>query len=171
MDENSVTTVERRCIARRRACKGATIAELAVLLPLFIVVLIGAIDLGRAYFDSLSLESAAHAGAQYGVFLQSNAADSTGIRAAVLRDLGYGGPNGTILGTVDSDQVKVSVNRYCNCPDGQVVSCDDGTCDGEIIPRRTYVQVQVDRPFHTLFQYPLVPKDLVMTGNAELRAR
>jgi len=163
--------VDRQDNGRWPHSKGAAIAELAILLPLFVVVLIGAIDLGRAYFDSLSLESAARAGAQYGVFLQSNAADSTGIRAAVLRDLGYGGPDGTILGTVDSDQVKVTVNRYCNCPDGQIVSCDDGTCDGEILPRRTYVQVQVDRPFHTLFQYPLVPNDLVMTGNAELRAR
>lgn len=66
---------------------GQALAELAILLPLLILIVLGAADYGRIYHHFIALESAASAGAQYGCVSLSKATDANGIRLAAMRQL------------------------------------------------------------------------------------
>jgi Flp pilus assembly protein TadG len=46
--------------------RGASVVEAAVVTPLLLFILLGAIDLGRAYFTYLTIIDAAREGARYG---------------------------------------------------------------------------------------------------------
>ena len=49
-----------------KANHGAALVELAFVTPILLVLVIGAVDFGRAYYVDLEVENAAHAGADYG---------------------------------------------------------------------------------------------------------
>ena len=69
-----------------RGCSGQTVVEVALLLPLLLLLLVGVIEIGRyAYFDIL-ISNAARAGAQYGAQSLIQAADVAGIRTAAQND-------------------------------------------------------------------------------------
>lgn len=67
--------------------RGQALAELAILLPLLIILVMGAADFGRVYYHFMAVESAAAAGAQYGCVSASKALDSDGIRLAAMRQV------------------------------------------------------------------------------------
>ena len=72
--------------ARIRVCSGQTVVEVALLLPILLLLLVGVIEIGRyAYFDIL-ISNAARAGAQYGAQSLIQAADVAGIRTAAQND-------------------------------------------------------------------------------------
>ena len=49
-----------------RSRQGASLIELAMVMPVFMLMLFGAIDLGRAYYTALEIAGAAHAAAVWG---------------------------------------------------------------------------------------------------------
>ncbi|MBE7159246.1 MAG: pilus assembly protein, partial [Rhodospirillales bacterium] len=53
--------------------------ELALLLPLLLLLLVGAVDLGRAFYVAIEVSSAASAGAVYGT---QNPTDTAGMQNA-----------------------------------------------------------------------------------------
>jgi Flp pilus assembly protein TadG len=53
-------------LIRRRRSRGQSLVEFALSLPIFLLVIFGLIDLGRAVFVSNSLAEAARDGARYG---------------------------------------------------------------------------------------------------------
>lgn len=142
------------------SCRGAALTEMAILLPVLILLLLGSVDFGRGFFDALAVESAANAGAQYGGIDTVTAKDTAGIRAAVLADLGKTPGNRT---------VDVVVERYCNCKGGVSVACSSGSC-GTSTPR-TYVSVTVEMPFVTMLDYPGIPHSMILRRTALQRAR
>ena len=62
---------------------GSSLIECALILPLFVLLLAGAVDFGRAWYLNLEVSSSAEAGALYGV---QNSADITGMNQAALLD-------------------------------------------------------------------------------------
>lgn len=48
------------------ACRGQSIVELALMLPVIIIVLAGTLDLGRAYYSYITIVNAAREGARFG---------------------------------------------------------------------------------------------------------
>jgi Flp pilus assembly protein TadG len=145
---------------RRFSERGAALAELAVALPILIVVLLGAVDFGRLWTEGLAISNAVRAGAQYGSESTLAALDTTGIKRSVRNDL---------ESMMDASDIKaISVKSYCECEDGTSVDCDD-KCG--VLQPRTYVQVRVDKTFNTLFPYPGVPKEVTLVRQARCRAR
>ena len=61
-----------------RTEKGQSIVELAVLFPLLMMLLMGLLDLGRAYYIMIALRDAAEEGATYAAIHPN---DQTGIKA------------------------------------------------------------------------------------------
>lgn len=59
-----------------RRARGQSLVELAIILPVLLLLIAGAIDLGRAYFTSISLENAVKEGAMYGARDPECATDS-----------------------------------------------------------------------------------------------
>jgi Flp pilus assembly protein TadG len=66
----------------RRDDEGQSLVELGVLIPLLLIIVLGAIDFGRAYYAYISVTNAARAGAQYASASNANAANNPGITAA-----------------------------------------------------------------------------------------
>lgn len=63
--------------------EGQSIAELALLFPVLLLIMIGVLDLGRAFFAYTTVVNAAREGARYAAF---HPTDSVGIRARVEQE-------------------------------------------------------------------------------------
>ena len=50
----------------RRSSRGQSVIELAIALPLFLLIALGAVDVGRLFFDYIGFRNAAMEGAIYG---------------------------------------------------------------------------------------------------------
>src|SRR6188508_560344 len=91
-------------IARRRPVRGVAVVELAVLLPLLILLFMIAIDFARVFYFSLSLTNCARAGALYAS--DPTVADESpfaSVQAAVLSDATNFSPQPTISSTTGVD--------------------------------------------------------------------
>ncbi|MCL5110500.1 MAG: pilus assembly protein [Chloroflexi bacterium] len=51
----------------RRALRGQSIVELALLLPVLLMLVLGALDLGRAFYYAAAVANATRVGAQYAI--------------------------------------------------------------------------------------------------------
>lgn len=76
---------------RQGLSSGQSLLELALALPLLLLLLLGTVDLGRLYADYTDLKGAVREGAGYGAYHPN---DSAGIRARVLN---HGVPSGTTV--------------------------------------------------------------------------
>jgi Flp pilus assembly protein TadG len=143
----------RRSAYRRQG--GAAIVELAFVLPLLLLLFLGAMDFGRVMYWSITLTHAARAGAQYGVQSTAIADKSTAIRAAALAE------------AQDIGAIGVNSRRYCLCPPQTSVVCTS-TCSG-YGPPRVFVEVTTDATFRTLVPWPGIPATVPMVRTASMR--
>ena len=144
-----------RALPDLRSESGSSIIELALVLPLLCVLLVGVVDMGRAFYAAMELSSAASAGAVYGT---QNPTDTGGMQKAALLDAG------------DITGMTATATYGCECPDGtsaspscsSVPSCSRGWI--------YYVQVNTALKYVPLFIYPGVPSSLALAGSAHMRA-
>lgn len=131
---------------------GQTVLELALMLPLFLLLLIGLIEFGRyAYFDIL-VSNAARAGAQYGAQSLIQAADLNGIETAAKSD-------GLTTMTITPTQL-------CGCAAATLGGCPSGgVCARPLV----YVQVTATETFSSLFNYPGIPTSMTLTSTSTMR--
>jgi hypothetical protein len=78
-----------RRAARPGGGRGQSLVELAIALPVLLLLLLGTIDLGRMYADYVDLKNAARDGAGYGILKPT---DTAGMKSRVLA---AGVPSGT----------------------------------------------------------------------------
>jgi Flp pilus assembly protein TadG len=131
---------------RRGGSSGAAIAELVVLAPLLLLVLMGAIEAGRAGDLAITVASAARAGVQYGSQNATTAADTTGMQTAATNDANNG-------------NVSAVASTYCQCEDLTASTCGQaGACASNHQSR--YVKVIVTGTETSLFNYAPLPAQL-----------
>jgi Flp pilus assembly protein TadG len=63
---------------------GSALVELAVSLPLLVLILVGTADFARVFYTAIELTNAARAGAQYGAYNPANSGDIPGMVAMSL---------------------------------------------------------------------------------------
>ena len=68
---------------RRDASSGVSVVEIALVLPMLLMILGGVVDLGMAFHTYIAMVNSAREGARYGI---NHAADTGGIRARVLME-------------------------------------------------------------------------------------
>jgi len=147
-------------IHARQEC-GASLVEFALVLPFLLLLLLGVIDLGRAYYLSIEVCNAAYAGALYGT---QNPTDTTGMKAAALADV----PD------LSTGSNAMTPNAYAGC------ECTDGSSATTPCPATppscpspaflvNYVQVTTSYNYKALFPWPGVPSPLSLRGSAWLR--
>jgi Flp pilus assembly protein TadG len=140
--------------------RGASLVELAAMLPLFLLVLFGGLDFGRAFYLEQEIAGAAHAAAIYG---SQNPTDTTGMQNAAEDDA----PN--------VPNLSVGTPTYgCECPNGTAYSANCGTmpttttCSG---PSAVYrVNVTVTATYSPLFPWPKVPSSMSFSSSASMRS-
>jgi Flp pilus assembly protein TadG len=138
---------------------GQSLVELALVIPLLLLLLVGIIEIGRFAYYSILVSNVARAGAQYGAQSLAAAADTVGITQAARND-GQGIPAGTL---------NITPVQQCGCSATTLGSCGaPAVC---IKPQHAlvYVQVTAAGSFQSLFKYPGLPATLNVTSVEEMR--
>lgn len=136
---------------------GGSLIELAFVLPLFPLLLFGAIDFGRAFYLSVEVTGAAQAAAAYGT---QNPTDTTGMQNAATADA----PN------VPSLSVGTAT-WGCECSDSTHYSASctvKPTCSSNTEVIR--VDVKVTGTYSPLIPWPGVPKSMPLSSSASIRS-
>lgn len=112
--------------ACRCAESGQALAEFALILPMFLLILLGTVDLGQLIYVVIENASAARAAAEYGSQSAVTAADTAGMLQAAQQDT----PDLTNL-TVTSSTITCA----CWSAPGTTVACSTATttCTGNIL--------------------------------------
>lgn len=100
--------------------KGQNILEFALILPFLLLVLFGVLDLGRVYFSTITLTSAAREGARYLTLHSDDISNPLGVfrntKLIAAKEANYAGI------TVSTSQINVS----CINVDDEPEYCDGG---------------------------------------------
>lgn len=138
-----------------REDRGTSLVETAVLMPVLMLLFVGTIDFGRAYYSAIEVNSAAEAGALYGV---QNPTDLTGMVAASKLD------------AADLASVAAVATYGCECSDGGSVvpSCGTApTCTYNVV---NYVEVDTTYTYTPIIRYPGLSSALTLHGSARMRS-
>jgi Flp pilus assembly protein TadG len=146
-----------------RAEGGQSLLELALVLPMLLLLLVGTIEIGRLAYYSIVVANAARAGAQYGAQNLITAADTPGITTAAGNDAGIAG-------------LAVGVTHTCGCT-GTVGGVGGLTPACPAAPPCTlpnhalvYIQVTTTYPFTPLFSYhPWHPAPISLSSTEKMR--
>jgi Flp pilus assembly protein TadG len=142
---------------------GSALVELAVALPVLVLLLIGTIDFARAFYQAIELTNAARAGAQFGA---KNL--GTGTNDDAMRAVARNAVNLTGL-TADASHVCQCAQIDGTFPD--TVSC---TADPAVVcpsPKFRVITVTVttSKNFTTIAPYPGIPRTLTIQRTAVMR--
>jgi TadE-like protein len=150
-----------------RQDKGQAFVELALVLPIFILLLVGAAEVGRLAYASIEVSNAARAGVAFAAQTHATAKDTTNIQLAANND------------APDITSLIATPSFSCSCESsagvmGASVDCDGistavGSCPS---PSRIvlYVQVTTTAPVNTIFHFPGIPSTVTLRGFATMRA-
>lgn len=153
-----------------RSQSGQSLLEVALLTPLLLALLVGAIEIGRYAYISILVGNAAHAGAMYGAQSGPQSVDTADITTAADNDFQNNGQS------VSSLTVTSSIS--CGCDSGGVISpvaiCTTagsstaGTCTagGHWV---VMVSVTASGTFQSLFKYPLIPSSVTVSRKSTMR--
>lgn len=139
----------------KAAQSGSSLVELALVSSLFLLVLVGSVDLGQACYVSIELSAAANTGAQYGT---RNPTDTAGMQKAAL------------LNTANLSGATASAAWGCECSDGASASASCVTAPSCSVSVVRYVTVSTAMTYKPALVFPGVPSTLALRGNARLRA-
>jgi Flp pilus assembly protein TadG len=162
---------------------GQSLLELALVTPLLLAMVLGAIEIGRYAFLSILVADAAHAGALYGAQNNGTAADTTGITKAADNDYQNNGQSVSTLtvtswqscgcdsgGTYTEIANSKSPNNSAACTTTYVdptTAC--GTTGAEQSEWTVVVYVEATATYQALFNYPWIPKSITITRTVEMR--
>jgi Flp pilus assembly protein TadG len=143
----------------RRADRGASLLEFAVVLPVLTLLTLGVADYSRVYFAAIKVANAAEAGAQYGAQSNATSRDTVNIRIVAQNDAGDTGGAMTVLST-----------QFCECA-GATVDCSS-SCNtyADRIPP-SYVQVTTRKGVAMLIRYPGLPGSIFVAHTATFRVQ
>jgi hypothetical protein len=135
------------------AQRGQSLVEVALSLPLLLVLLVGIIEVGRFSYYSIVVSNAARAGAQYGAQTLATAADQTGIQNAARGDGG--------------NVIVVTSGQLCRCAPGAALGgCGAG---GACANPAVYVWVTAKERVNAMFSYPGFPPHVDLANTVQMR--
>ncbi len=121
-----------------RSMSGVASLELALLLPLLVLLVVGVFDYGMVIHQKTQLAHAARAGVQYALIRRPQEGDLAGVEAAV---------NDTAPADTTGTRV-IGSNFWCECPatPGTVVACTTTACN-----RSVYISVSIEEDYNATF--------------------
>src|SRR5687767_4415213 len=91
--------------------RAASTVEPGLLLPVFVLIVLGVADVGRIVYSAVTLSHGARAGAAYGGQMVATVRDTAGIRVAAQAE------------AVEITPVTVGSRFYCTCETGTAANC------------------------------------------------
>ena len=138
--------------------RGQALVELALTIPLLMLLVLGAVELARAAYAAVEVTNAAEAAVRYGAQNKTTAKDTAGMQLAAQSDAA----NIAILPFTSTNP-----SRTCECSDGTEAgssctsfSCGDGTATMETLTVTTTAN------FDTLIHLPGLPSTFTLRGYA-----
>lgn len=123
---------------------GQSAVEFAIAAPALVLLLVVLLDFGRFFAIGVAVESAAHAGAQYGSQNTATAADSTGMTAAATTQWNNSGLTLTVT------------PAQCTCVSGSsVTACASSYCTDDA--QATFVTVNTSVSYSSIATYLQIP--------------
>ncbi len=121
-----------------RSVSGVASLELALLLPMLVLLVVGVFDYALVIHQKTQLAHAARAGAQYALISRPAEGDLGAVETAV---------NDTAPADTTGTRV-INSNLWCECPatPGTAVSCTISTCD-----RSVYIWVSIEEDYNAKF--------------------
>jgi Flp pilus assembly protein TadG len=143
--------------SRRRSAlnSGQASVELALSLPLLLMMFLVVVETGRAFYIAISVTNAARAGVQYGSQNLSTAGDNAGMQSAATNDA----PNLTGMTAV--------ATHFCKCSDGTASSCLATDCAGS--HRLLYTKVTTSASYAPLINFMGILPSMTVPGKAVMR--
>ena len=140
-----------------RGEQGSSLLELALLTPVLLLLLLGAVDFGRAYYLTVELAGAADAAALYG---SQNPTDTAGMQTTAQDD------------APDVPNLSVGTPTYgCECSDGTGYSATCSSTPSCPSNNEVYrVNVTVTATYRTLFPWPGIPSSMSFSSSASMRS-
>lgn len=137
---------------------GASLVEMALVSPLFLLLTFGAVDFGRAFYLAIEVAGGARAGASYG---SQNPNDTTGMQTSAQN------------AAPDVPNLSVATPTYgCECADGSNYSASCSvtpSCTGGL--NYVYrVNVTVTGTYTPLVRWPGVPSSMTLSSSASMRS-
>jgi Flp pilus assembly protein TadG len=146
---------------------GQAFVELALVLPIFLLLLVGAAEVGRLAYASIEVNNAARAGVAYAAQNHVSASDTSSTGGIVLAAKAEA-PNVTSM--------TATATLSCSCESSVGVMPSPGSCTGVTLttcasPSRIveFVQVNTNAPVNTIFHFPGIPSSVTFQGNAAMR--
>jgi Flp pilus assembly protein TadG len=140
--------------ALRSADRGQAIAELALVAPLVLILLIGAAEVARYANFSILVSNAARAGVQYGAQNLVTAADNAGMQSAAQAD-------------AQDPSMTATASSFCTCANGNASTCQATDCPNS--HRLVYVKVDTSETYQSMLHYPGITPSLQIKGHAVMR--
>jgi len=135
--------------------RGSSLVETAVLMPVLMLLFVGTVNFGRAYYSAIEVSAAAEAGALYGV---QNPTDVSGMVAASKLD------------AANLSSLSPVATYGCECSDGSsaVASCGTApTCTYNVV---NYVEVDTSYIYTPIIKYPVLGSAVTLHGSARMRS-
>lgn len=141
--------------------RGASLLEVAFVLPVLLLLSIGAVDFARAYYLGIEVASAARAGAQYGAQNPGTYSDTAGMISAAKADAAD-------VATWSS----VTAVWGCMCSDGtgQSASCSSAPSCGSGTQQVNYVTVSAQATYTPLIPWPAIPSTITLSNTVTYQA-
>jgi Flp pilus assembly protein TadG len=141
---------------------GSALAEIAIVLPILVAVIIGGVDFARVFFATTEMTNAVRAAAQWGSVSEANAANSTVIGQIVAG------------AAPDISGISVSSAKVCQCAtDAGVIDAptDCATPCGSGKHQLINASVTATKTFNTIFRYPGILSSLSLSRTAKMRIK
>ena len=159
--------------------RGAALVELALTAPLFMLLMMGAIELGRVAYYAIEVQNAARAGASYGSVNIGNANQTSNVQQAAKNDapdiagLVVVSPGSTCVCQI----YNVTAGTRTYNPSSGTTSCSSSTiktnCSAdnatEIDTVIEYVTVSTSASVNPLVKIPSLPSTYSLSGASALR--
>ena len=136
---------------------GQSLVELALTLPLLLLLVVGAVEIATVLYDSIDVENAAMAGVQYGSLSSTDEADTGGIQNAAAA-------------AAPSLSLTTTPSTSCICSNGSSSTCLSTDCTGASIETILTVKTQTTITpfiyFPGLRGIPALPQTFTLYGQA-----
>ncbi|HEX3967202.1 MAG TPA: TadE/TadG family type IV pilus assembly protein [Edaphobacter sp.] len=149
--------------------RGQAFVELALVLPIFVVLLLGAAEVGRLAYAAIEVNNAARAGVAYAAQTHTTASDFLPGGGIVLAaeteapDITTMTATAALSCACESSAGVITANPSCSSTDTNLTKC---ASPSRIVE---FVQVNTSAPVNTLFHFPGIPNSVTFQGKATMR--
>ncbi len=133
--------------------------EFAIVASALLLLMGGAADFARVFFNAITVANASSTGAFWGTY-NNIRASQTGSQENAAED------DSRNIG----DGVTATSSMYCECTNGNSTPCLSPNCGGNG-PMRVYTTTMVEQSFDTYMPWPGVPDNVVVNRETHYRVQ